>query len=161
MEIIIREYENNDLSEMKDIWNSIVEDGISFPNEEKLTLENAAEFFSNQTYTGIAIDNGEIVGLYILHPNNIGRCGHIANSSYAVKLGQRGKSIGKKLVEHSLKIAKEKGYRILQFNAVVASNEVALHLYNKLGFNQLGVIPGGFLSKDNEYLDIIPHYIEL
>ena len=161
MEIIIREYENNDLSEMKDIWNSIVEDGISFPNEEKLTLENAAEFFSNQTYTGIAIDNGEIVGLYILHPNNIGRCGHIANSSYAVKLGQRGKNIGKKLVEHSLKIAKEKGYRILQFNAVVASNEVALHLYKKLGFNQLGVIPGGFLFKDNEYLDIIPYFIEL
>ncbi|MCS3901878.1 ribosomal protein S18 acetylase RimI-like enzyme [Methanococcus voltae] len=144
-----------------DIWNNIVDEGIAFPNDKSLNLESASEFFSSQTYTGVAIDNSEVVGLYILHPNNVGRCGHIANSSYAVKQGQRGKSIGKKLVKHSLEIAKQKGFRLLQFNAVVASNEVALHLYKKLGFKQLGIIPGGFLSKDNEYLDIIPHYIEL
>ena len=57
--------------------------------------------------------------------------------------------------------AKELGFRIMQFNAVVSNNTTALRLYAKLGFTQLGVIPGGFLRKDGRYEDIIPHYYEL
>ena len=57
--------------------------------------------------------------------------------------------------------AKELGFRILQFNAVVATNQAALKLYARLGFVQLGVIPGGFLMKDGHYEDIILLYIEL
>ncbi|MBR6180439.1 MAG: hypothetical protein IKQ77_04410 [Prevotella sp.] len=53
------------------------------------------------------------------------------------------------------------GFRILQFNAVVASNIHALHLYKRLGFHQLGTIPRGFLMKDGHYEDIVLHYIEL
>ena len=104
---------------------------------------------------------GEIVGLYILHPNNVGRCGHICNTSYAVKDGVRGRHIGEQLVRHSMAQGKTLGYRILQFNAVVATNASALHLYRRLGFKQLGVIPGGFLMPDGHYEDIIPHYHEL
>ena len=70
----------------------------------------------------------------------------------------RGRHIGEKLVVHCLDKARELGFRILQFNAVVASNESALHLYQKLGFIRLGVIPGGFRLKDGGYADIIPHY---
>lgn len=55
----------------------------------------------------------------------------------------------------------EKGFRILQFNAVVASNVHALHLYERLGFQPLGVIPGGFRMPDGSYEDIIPHYHEV
>jgi ribosomal protein S18 acetylase RimI-like enzyme len=65
------------------------------------------------------------------------------------------------LVKDCLKKAKELGFRILQFNAVVATNTSALKLYKKLGFVQLGRIPNGFLLKNGEYEDIIPHYIEL
>ena len=57
--------------------------------------------------------------------------------------------------------AKEIGFRVLQFNAVVKSNTTALKLYQKLGFTQLGTIPGGFLNKDGVYEDIIVHYKEL
>ena len=73
----------------------------------------------------------------------------------------RGKGVGEILVRHSLTKAKELGFRIMQFNAVVANNEVALRLYEKLGFAKLGVIKGGFLNKNGIYEDIIPHYIEL
>ena len=126
----------------------------------ELTERDADEFFSSQSFTGLAVDRdtGEIVGLYILHPNNVGRCGHICNTSYAVKSGLRGRHIGEKLVLHSMEQGKTLGYRILQFNAVVATNANALHLYKKLGFTRLGVIPGGFLMPDGSYEDIIPHY---
>ena len=159
----IRKYSREDTKAAMEIWNSIVEEGVAFPQMECLTEESAVRFFEGQSHTGIAIDDGsgEIVGLYILHPNNVGRCGHICNTSYAVKEGKRGLHIGEQLVRDSLKTAAELGFRILQFNAVVATNTHALHLYERLGFTQLGVIPHGFRMKDGYYEDIIPHYIEL
>ena len=75
-----------------------------------------------------------------------------------MKKGMRGHHIGEKLVIHCMRKGKELGFRILQFNAVVASNRYALRLYEKLGFVRLGTIPGGFLMKDGHYEDIIPHY---
>ena len=156
----VREFNENDIQAANEIWNEVVEDGVAFPQEECLTEKSGLEFFKSQSYTGIAYDEetGDIVGLYILHPNNVGICGHICNASYAVKSTQRGKQIGEILVTDCLKKAKEIGYGVLQFNAVVATNQYALKLYKKLGFVQLGVIPKGFRMKDGTYEDIIPHY---
>ena len=128
---------------------------------EPLTETTGAEFFASQTYCGVAEEDGEIYGLYILHPNNIGRCGHIGNASYAVSCESRGKHIGEKLVKHSLQTAKEKGFGVMQFNAVVESNIHARHLYERIGFTQLGVIPNGFRMNDGHYENICPYYIEL
>lgn len=161
MRVDIRQFAGGDLPEMTEIWNKVVEAGDAFPQENSLSGNDAAVFFGEQTFTAVAEKDGEIVGVYILHPNNVGRCGHIANASYAVKQGCRGERIGETLVVHSLRTAKENGFRILQFNAVVATNAVALKLYAKLGFVQLGTIRNGFRSKSGEYLDIIPHYIAL
>ena len=160
MRIIIESYDRLNIKEAIAIWNEVVEEGVAFPQKEPLTEESGHAFFTEQSFTGLAVDesNGEIVGLYILHPNNVGRCGHICNASYAVKGGFRGQHIGEKLVIHCMEKAKELGYGILQFNAVVKSNESALCLYKKLGFVQLGTIPGGFLMKDGTFEDIIPHY---
>ena len=158
--IIVRKYEKKDLPAMIRVWNEVVEDGVAFPQEECLDEKTGAEFFAAQTYTAVAenMENGQVLGLYILHPNNVGRCGHICNASYAVKKTVRGQHIGEKLVKHCIAQGKTCGFRVLQFNAVVKSNTGALALYKKLGFTQLGVIPGGFLNKDGEYEDIIPHY---
>ena len=159
----IEQYNTKYINDAIEIWNDIVEDGVAFPQMELLNSQTGDEFFKSQSFTGIAIDvdSGEVVGLYILHPNNVGRCGHISNASYAVKKNKRGQHIGEFLVKDCLAKAKEIGFRILQFNAVVATNTSALKLYKKLGFTQLGVIPKGFLLKDGSYEDIIPHYIEL
>lgn len=137
---------------------------VAFPQTETLTLETGKAFFKAQTYTDVAYqaDTGQIVGLYILHPNNVGRCEHICNTSYAVDSHFRGQHIGEKLVRHSMVTAKKLGFRILQFNAVVKSNQAALALYQqKLGFHRLETIPARFLNKNNEYEDIIPHYYDL
>ena len=156
MDIIVRGYEAGDLPEMTRVWNRIVAEGIAFPQEEPLTLD-AAAFFASQRFSGVAVDGERLLGLYILHPNNVGRCGHIANCSYAVDEAARGRGVGEKLVVHSLETAKALGFRIMQFNAVVKTNISALRLYEKLGFQRLGVIPGGF-RMDSGYEDIIPMY---
>lgn len=161
MSINIRSYVNSDIPAMCQIWNEVVEEGNSFPQVEFLEVMEAERFFSEQSYTGVAEDDGEVVGLYILHPNNIGRCGHIANASYAVRADRRGKRIGEHLVKDSLAKATSLSFQILQFNAVVAANKGAIHLYKKLGFTPLGAIPGGFRMKDDSYEDIIPFYLRL
>ena len=155
----IRAYEEKNLGAMVTIWNQVVEDGVAFPQEEPLTLDTGRTFFAAQDYCGVAEDGeGTVRGLYILHPNNIGRCGHICNASYAVDRASRGLHIGEQLVSDCLKTGKKLGYRVLQFNAVVASNIHARHLYERLGFTQLGTIPGGFRMKDGSYEDICPYY---
>ena len=161
-EVHVREYRDDDIAAMRAIWNEVVRGGAAFPQIDELSDENEARaFFGFQTTCAVAEAQGRVLGLYILHPNNVGRCGHIANTSYAVASAARGMHIGERLVRDSLTRARDCGFRVLQFNAVVASNASALHLYQKVGFTQLGSIPGGFLNKDGVYEDIIPHYYDL
>ena len=159
--MMIRAYNEADLPAMIDIWNEVVEEGVAFPQEEYLAPDTGAAFFAEQTYCAVAEENGNVVGLYILHPNNIGRCGHICNASYAVSSACRGRHIGHQLVLDCLEQGRRHGFRVLQFNAVVESNTHARHLYERLGFVQLGIIPGGFRMKDGRYENICPYYHEL
>lgn len=163
MNVFVRKYTASDLKGMTEVWNYVVREGNAFPKTQELTAEGAEEFFSSQTYCGAAIDtdSGKVVGMYILHPNNIGRCGHICNASYAVSSAFRGRHIGEKLVIDCMKKAKQLGFSILQFNAVVETNIHARHLYERLGFHQLGVIPKGFRMKDGNFENICPYYTEL
>lgn len=159
MDLQIRELMPADLPEAIAIWNQVVKDGIAFPQLDCLDLQKGAAFFGAQSFTAVAQqpESGAIVGLYILHPNNEGRCGHICNASYAVRRDMRGMHIGEQLILHCLAMGKALGFRILQFNAVVKTNP-ALSLYKKLGFVELGTIPGGFLMKDGHYEDIVLMY---
>ncbi len=163
MSIKIRAYCNEDVAAMNKIWNGIVTQGNAFPQTELLDETNGETFFGSQTYCGVAenTESNEITGLYILHPNNVGRCSHIANASYAVSSKFRGRGIGEMLVKDCLVQAKLHGFKILQFNAVVKTNTAARKLYEKLGFIQLGTIKQGFLMKGGSYEDICPYYITL
>jgi len=162
MNIQMRAYSDNDLQEMISIWNAVVENGTAFPQQETLNEKTGQAFFASQTYCGVAeTETGNVVGLYILHPNNVGRCGHIANASYAVLSEMRGQGIGERLVRDCLYQAKTHGFRILQFNAVVKTNTAARRLYEKLGFVPLGEIPDGFLLLDGTYEAILSYYYAL
>ncbi len=159
MPIQVRNFRPGNIPAMADIWNEVVREGVAFPQEQTLDTAAATAFFAAQTFCGVAQDEaGAVVGLYILHPNNVGRCGHIANASYAVAKARRGEHIGEQLVRHSLAQAKACGFGVLQFNAVVATNVHARHLYERLGFVQLGTIPKGFRLPDGRYADICPYY---
>lgn len=160
MDIIVREYRDDDLLSMLKIWNEVVEEGDAFPQEEMLDERTGRDFFEAQTCCAVAVnkDTGTILGLYILHPNNTGRCGHICNASFAVSRDSRGLHIGEKLVKDCMDRGKAHGYSILQFNAVVATNIPARHLYERLDFVLLGLIPNGFRKKDGQYEDICLYY---
>ena len=159
--IEVRAYREEDLPGMLEIWNEVVREGNAFPQEEFLDETTGRQFFASQSYAAVALSGNLVVGLYILHPNNIGRCSHIANASYAVSSGFRGMHAGRLLVLDSLRVAASLGFRILQFNAVVRSNMRARKLYEALGFHPLGIISGGFRRPDGEYEDICPYWREL
>ena len=163
MAIIIKPYKSNYVGYALGIWNEVVREGNAFPQEEEFDVDGGDAFFEAQTFTGLAFDTeiNTFAAVYILHPNNVGRCGHICNASYAVRSDLRGRHIGEAVVKDCIARAKEFGFRILQFNAVVASNTRARHLYKRLGFKELGKIPGGFRMPDGSYAAIVPQFIDL
>lgn len=117
-----------------------------------------AAFFASQDFSAVAAEDGRVLGLYILHPNNVGRAATRPTPATQSRPGTRGKGIGEALVRHSLAKAAELGYRLLIFNAVVKTNTRATALYERLGFELIGEVPGGFLTKDGEYVDTRLYY---
>ena len=155
MNIEMKPLSQADLPHATEIWNYIVAEANSFPGDQLLCEAEVAAMFAQQTETVCAHCGDEVVGLYILHPNNIGRCGHIANASFGVKPSYRGQGIGRLLVEDCLKRSRDNGFKGLQFNAVVATNYPAITLYLKLGFKIIGTIKDGYRLKDNHYVDTL------
>lgn len=152
--IRIRPYRDEDLPAMVALWNEIVAEGRAFPQELPLSLDEGREFFAVQNHCGVGLLGDDLIALYILHPNNVGRCGHIANASFAIAAKARGRGLGEDLVKDCLAWGKKCGFRILQFNAVTDSNTGARKLYARLGFQELGTIPGGFRRDDGSWEDI-------
>ena len=147
---------------LREIWNHILEEGNFFPGEEPYQDDGGfAAFLAEQSAVTCLLTDGRLAGYYILHPNNIGRCGHVANASYLMDKRFRGQKIGRPLVGHSVETAKALGFRGMQFNAVVAGNRAALSIYQAAGFRMVGTIPGGFRLKGGEYSDMYILYLPL
>ena len=158
----IRDIQEGDLPQVIDVFNEVIDEGVAFPWEEDLTLESGHDFFFSQDACRVAVsEDGEVLAVAIVHPNAIGRSGHIANGSYAVSSKCRGQHIGDKLVRDSLLVAKNLGYRMMQFNAVVKSNIHAQHLYERIGFQKIGCIEGGFRNINDEFEDMFVYVYEL
>ena len=158
----IREYQQDDLKDMIKIWNEVVEEGNAFPQEELLDGKSGAVFFGEQTYTGGGHGSGKNRGT--LHPSPQqcrGAAVIYAMPATRLILPSEGRISVRRLVRDCLEKAKKYGFTILQFNAVVESNVRARRLYERLGFVQLGTIPGGFMMKDGHYENICPYYILL
>lgn len=161
MQITFHTFHKADLPLMQTAWNEVLEDGVAFPGLDLFDLETFEQMLIEQSAVTCLYKDDQLQGYYILHPNNIGRCSHVANASYVMLKSSRGQHLGKALVEHSLKEAKQLGFKGMQFNAVVVSNIKALHIYESLGFDKIGIIPQGFLLKDGTYSDMYVMYKEL
>lgn len=84
MKISFRNYEKEDVLLLKDMWNEVIEDGMSFPQIEPYDTESFSKVLEEETAVVCMCVDGEIAGYYTLHPNIIGRCSHVANISYLI-----------------------------------------------------------------------------
>ncbi|MDO5714511.1 MAG: GNAT family N-acetyltransferase [Tissierellia bacterium] len=142
-----------------DIYNRIVNQGMSYQRETPFSLEEFIDYVKDHTVYVLKVKD-EVCGFFILRPNGPGRVSHIANGTYGLAEKHRGKNLGKELVQKSLEIAKKMGYHGIQFNSVVINNKVACHLYQSFGFKEMAIIPKGYRG-DGEYFDIGIYYKNL
>lgn len=150
--------EQKDYDKVWDIFTNVISTGDTYffePNTPKETLHK--NWFADYMDTFVAVDESdEIIGTYIIKPNQIDLGNHIANCSYMVNPNFQGKGAGKILCEHSIKFAKEKGYLGIQFNIVISTNTIAVELWKKFGFEIIGTTPKGFRHKK---LGLVDTYI--
>ena len=160
MKISIKQYKNNDLSRITEIWNKIIDEAIYFPWNEHFSEGKTEYVLSKETVVFSAFVDDKLVGFYLLHSNFSGKCSHAANAMYAVEKEYRRKGIGTKLIQHSLDEAKKHGFHAMQFNSVVATNPSA-QIYSNLGFEKVGTIKDGFKLTEDNYADLSIFYMVL
>jgi ribosomal protein S18 acetylase RimI-like enzyme len=136
-----------------EIWN-IIQEVISTGDTYLFSPDSSKEkmldyWFKDGKHTYVASDDDKVVGTFIITQNQPDLGSHIANASYMTSPGSRGKGIGKRMGEYSLKEAKKLGFSAMQFNIVVKSNEGAVRLWKSLGFEIIGEIPDAFNHKQN------------
>jgi L-amino acid N-acyltransferase YncA len=161
MNITIREFQSEDINSIVSIWNEVIDEGNSFFWRRHFSNDEMLHIISSQKAVYCSMFNEEVIGFYILHDNFPDRGNHISNALYAIRKKFRGNGIGKMLGEHSLRIAKECGYKAMQFNSIVSTNTVSIHLWESLGFSRVGHIYKAFTLDDMEAVDIYIYYKSL
>ena len=146
-----------------EIFRDVIADGDTYVFDPNTSREEAlAYWFRSDTKTYVAeqlrhtsrAEDRHVVGSYILKPNQPGLGAHVANASFVVAPNARGHGIGRAMGEHCLNEARRLGFRAMQFNFVVSTNESALHLWQKLGFKVVGTLSGAFRHAQKGFVDV-------
>ena len=161
----IRPATDSDRDTIWDIFHEVIAAGDTYPIDPEMSRDGAlAYWFGNDTHTYVAeLDrlkrssfqtDQHIVGTYILRSNQSGGGAHVANAAFMVPAVARGQGIGRAMGEHCLKEARRLGFRAMQFNFVVSTNESALKLWQKLGMKIVATLPGAFRHLEKGYVDV-------
>ena len=143
--LTIREANDCDRDAIWEIFRATVAPGDAFVYHPNTPREEAmAYWFAKGTRTYVAEQDGRIVGSYILRDNRPGLGNHVSNAGFMVDPAARGSGVGRKMGEHALSEARRLGYRAMQFNFVISTNESAVHLWRQLGFRIVGTLPAAF-----------------
>lgn len=105
--------------------------------------------------TFVAVEQDRIVGTYFIKPNHMGPGDHVCNCGYIVDAAVKSRGIATRMCEHSQEWAASHGFSAMQFNFVVATNERAVRLWQRLGFEIVGRVPGAFRHRDGRYVDAL------
>ncbi len=145
-----------------DIFTEVVAAGETFALPRDLSRESALVFWcGSENKVFVCEDGGRILGSYYLKPNHLGPGSHVANAGYIVAAGERGKHIGRTMAEHSIEEARRLGFRSMQFNCVVSTNEAAVRLWKQLGFGVVGTLPGAFEHPSRGQVDAFVMFRQL
>ena len=112
-------------------------------------------------HTYVASDDESIVGTYIIKANQPGRGSHVANAAFMVAPTAQGRGLGRRMGEHCLAEARRLGFTSMQFNLVVSTNEPAVALWQKLGFDVIGTVPAAFNHRTRGLVDAYVMYRSL
>lgn len=151
----IRKADEADRDAIWKIFHGVVAAGDTYAIDPDMSREEALAYWSGaDTQTYVAESTGRVVATYILRPNQSGGGSHIANAGFMVAPDVRGQGIGRAMGEHCLSEARRLGFRAMQFNFVVSTNESALRLWEDLGFKIVGTLPGAFRHPGKGYVDV-------
>jgi len=136
------------------IFHAVVACGDTYFFDPEISREEAlAYWFGPGTRTYVAESGGQVVGTYLLRPNYPALASHVANAAFMVSPSARGLGAGRRMGEHCLAEARRFGFRAMQFNFVVSTNEPAVHLWQQLGFKIVGTLPGAFRHSQRGFVD--------
>jgi L-amino acid N-acyltransferase YncA len=140
------------------IWNifhAVIAPGDTYTFDPKISRDEAlAYWFRADTDTYVAERDGRLVGTYILRANQPSLGSHVANAAFMVAPTARGLGVGRHMGEHCLSEARRLGFRAMQFNFVVSTNDAAVRLWKQLGFKIVGTLPGAFRHPQRGYVDV-------
>ena len=151
----IRKADEADRDAIWKIFHRVVAAGDTYAIDPDMSREEVLAYWSGaDTQTYVAESTGRVVATYILRPNQSGGGSHVANAGFMVAPDARGQGIGRAMGEHCLSEARRLGFRGMQFNFVVSTNESAVHLWQDLGFEIVGTLPGAFRHPEKGYVDV-------
>ena len=152
----IREISPDEFDTVWPVFEAVIAAGDTYPYDPGMTIDEARHMWTTPpARTFGAWEGEEIVGCYLLKPNQPGLGSHVANCGFMVAPSARGRGVGGMLCEHSLATAREAGFLAMQFNAVVASNLAAVNLWQKHGFVVVGRVPKAFRHAKQGLTDIL------
>ena len=155
----IREATEKDFDQIWPIFHEIVSAGETYAYPQNTNIEQALEIWiKTPRQTFVLEESGNILGTYFIKTNQTGSGSHVCNCGYMVSSSARGRGLATSMCEHSQKVAKELGYLAIQFNFVAASNEGAVRLWKKLGFEIVGKLPKAFNHPTKGYVDAYVMY---
>ena len=155
----IREAAEKDFDEIWPIFHEIVSAGETYAYSQDTTKEQALNIWLKAPRkTFVFEENGKILGTYYLKTNQAGPGSHVCNCGYMVSSKARGKGLGTAMCEHSQQAAKELGFKAMQFNFVASTNEGAIRLWEKLGFETVGKLPKAYNHPAKGYVDALVMY---
>ena len=155
----IREAVKEDFDQIWKIFHQIVSAGETYPYPRNTSKEEAYHLWITLPQkTFVCVENQIVLGTYYLKQNNSGGGSHVCNCGYMVGNEARGKGVGSMMCEHSQNIARELGFKAMQFNLVISSNKQAIRLWKKHGFDTVGKIPKAFDHPKNGFVDALVMY---
>jgi ribosomal protein S18 acetylase RimI-like enzyme len=144
------------------IMEPIIRAGETYTLPRDMDKESAlAYWFSADREVFVAEDSGEIVGTYCLQANQKGGGAHVANCGYMTAVPSMGRGVARAMCAHSLDQARERGFRAMQYNFVISTNERAVRLWQSFGFEIVGTLPKAFLHPTSGYVDAYVMYRDL